>query len=159
MGRTMIAALRVLLVLLIVGMVAAQLWFFPVLAGEVAEANPEMAWLRWPLLGIVVLVILGAQVTLAAVWVLLSMVERDAVFSTRSLGWVDVIIVATVIDTVLVLGMNVFLAFGVHANPPALMLFLLAATVGGAAFALLMVVMKNLLRKASTFQAELSEVI
>jgi hypothetical protein len=140
-------------------MLAAQLWFFPVLAEELAARNPEVAWLRWPLLATVVLAILGAEVMAVAIWRLLSMVEHDMVFSPRAFVWVDVIIGALVVDVVLVTAVNGFLGLGVHANPPSLMLGLLAVAAGGAAFALLMVVMKGLLRKASAFRAELSEIV
>lgn len=159
MGRVTIAMLRVLLVVIMLGALAAQLWFFPALAGELARTYPELDWLRWPMLVIVWLIILGAQVVLIAIWVLLGMVERDSVFSTGAFRWVDVIIVAAVIDTVLVLGVFALLSFGANANPPGLMLTQLALVVCGAAFALLMLVMKRLLQQASQLTAELSEVI
>jgi len=89
----------------------------------------------------------------------LRLVEHDDVFSAKAFRWVDVIIAAGIADAALVLGVNGFLSLQVRANPPGLMLFLLALTVGGAALACLMVVMKGLLRKASSLQAELSEVI
>ena len=159
MGHKAVVALRVLLVVILVGSVAAQLVFFPVLAGQLAEVHPELAWLRWPLLAVVVLVILVGQLAVAAVWVLLTMVQHDSVFSERAFVWVDLVIGAAVLDALLVLAVNAFLSFGLHANPPGLMLTLLALTVAGAAVACLMVVMKGLLRKASTLKAELSEVI
>ena len=159
MGRTGIAALRVLLVVLLVGGLVAQLWFFPTLAGELAQAYPELAWLRWSLLAALVLVILGAQVALVAVWRLLAMVDGDTVFSASAFRWVDVIIAAAAVDTTLVLGVWVVLTFAANANPPALMLAQLALVVCGATFALLMGVMKGLLRKASALTVELSEVI
>lgn len=159
MGPKAVVALRVLLVVLLLGSFAAQLVFFPVLAGQLAEVHPELAWLRWPLLAVVVLAILVGQVVLGAVWVLLTMVEHESVFSDRAYVWVDVLIAAGLVDAALVLGVNAFLSFGLHANPPGLMLTLLALTVAGSAFSCLMVVMKGLLRKAASLQAELSEVI
>lgn len=158
-GRSTILALRVLLVVIMVGGLVGQLWFFPTLAGELARTYPELEWLEGPLLAVVVLVILGAQAALVALWRLLSMVERDSVFSPDAFGWVDVIIIAAIVDTVLVLGIWTLLTFGANANPPALMLTELALVVCGAALALLMVVMKGLLRKASLLRVELSEVV
>lgn len=158
-GRAKIAALRALLVVILLGGLAAQVWFFPTLAGQLAEANPELAWLHAPMLAAVVLIILVVQVGLVAVWRLLSMVERDSVFSPDAFRWVDVIIAAAIVDTALVLGIWALLMFGANANPPGLMLGQLALVVCGAAFALLMGVMKGLLRKASTLTVELSEVI
>lgn len=159
MSRAVVAGLRVLLVIIFTGGVLAQVWFFPTLAGEVAAREPVVAWLRWPLLAVVVLVIVGVQLALVALWVLLAMVESDSVFSPRAYAWVDVIIAAAVVDTVLVVGVNLFLSSWVHANPPAVFLGLGALAVCGAAFALLMGVMKGLLRKASAMTVELSEVI
>lgn len=159
MRSAAVIALRVLLVVILAGSLAGQILFFPVLAGQLAETYPELAWLQWPMLAVVVLVILVAQVAVVAIWVLLAMVVHDNVFSARAFRWVDVIIAAGIVDAVLVLWVNAFLSLQVHANPPGLMLFLLALTVGGAALACMMVVMKGLLRKASSLQAELSEVI
>ena len=87
------------------------------------------------------------------------MVDGDTVFSASAFGWVDVIIAAAAVDTTLVLGVWVVLTFAANANPPALMLAQLALVVCGATFALLMGVMKGLLRKASALTDELSEVI
>lgn len=159
MERTGIAALRALLAVLLLGGVVAQLWFFPTLAGELARDYPDLAWLRWPLLAVVVVVILGVQVALVAVWRLLSMVEGDTVFSPEAFRWVNVIIAAAVVDTVLVLGVWGVLTCVANANPPAFMLAQLALVVCGATFALLMGVMKGLLGKASAITDELSEVI
>lgn len=159
MGRTAVATLRVLLVVIFTGAALAQVWFFPTLAGEIAAGEPELSWLRWPVLTVVVLAIAGVQAGLVALWVLLAMVESDSVFSPRAFRWVDVIIVAAVLDTVLVLGLNLFLTFRVQVGPPAVVLGLVALATCGAAFALLMGVMKSLLRKASAVTLELSEVI
>ncbi|MFT4295256.1 MAG: DUF2975 domain-containing protein [Micropruina sp.] len=159
MTRGVIAWLRVLLASIMLGTLAAQFWFFPTLAGQLAQTYPELDWLRWPLLAVVIVVILGVQVGLVALWVLLSMVESDSVFSPAAFGWVNLIIAVAVVDTVMVLGAYLVLSFGVGANPPGLALLQLALVVCGAAFALLMAVMKGLLRKASRLDAELSEVI
>lgn len=159
MGRTFILALRVLLVVILAGALMTQLWYFPVLASQLADLYPELGWLRWPLLTLVIVIIAGVQAVLVALWMLLTMVERDRVFSTDAFRWVDVIIAAAVIDSALVLVAFMMLSFGANANPPGLALLQLALVVCGAAFALLMGVMKGLLRKASSLTAELSEVI
>lgn len=159
MGRTFISALRVLLVVILAGTLMTQLWYFPVLASQLADLYPELGWLRWPLLTLVIVIIAGVQAVLVALWMLLTMVERDRVFSTDAFRWVDVIITAAVIDSALVLVAFMMLSFGANANPPGLALLQLALVVCGAAFALLMGVMKGLLRKASSLTAELSEVI
>lgn len=158
-GREVMTALRALLVVLVAGGLVAQAWFFPGIAGELAEAYPELAWLRWPILGAVVVIIVGVQVAVVALWRLLSMVDSDSVFSPDAFKWVNVVIGAAILDTALVLGIWALLSFGARANPPGLMLAELALVVCGAVFALLMAVMKGLLRKASMLTVELSEVI
>ena len=159
MTRATILSLRALLVVLLLGTVVAQLWFFPVLAGGLAHENPELAWLRWPLLVVVIVVIVLAQAVLIAIWRLLSLVERDRVFSPDAFGWVSVIIGSAAGGCVLVLGTDAYLTLVVEANPPALMLMLAAVGTGLGAFALLMAVMKGLLRQAAGMKHELSEVI
>jgi hypothetical protein len=159
MGRGPIFMLKATLMVFLAGLLAAQAWFFPALSGQLAEQVPELAGLRWPMLIVVITLILVAEVAVAAIWKLLTLVQRDRVFSEAAYGWVDVIAIAAAIDTVLVLGVNVYLGFWVRANPPILMLFLMALTVAGAGLVLLVVVMKGLLRQASAFKGELAEVI
>ncbi|MFZ1409925.1 MAG: DUF2975 domain-containing protein [Micropruina sp.] len=159
MGRTAIVALRVLLVVVLAGSLGGQLWFFPTLADGIAYAHPELAWLQWPMLGAVILAILVGQLALVAIWILLSMVERGSVFSAEAFRWVNVIIAAGAIDAALILAVNAFLTLQVRANPPVMVLFMLALTVAGAAFTCLMIVMKGLLRMALILKTELSEVI
>lgn len=158
MSRFSILALRALLVVGVLGTLLAQWWFFPTLAGELAAGNPEVAWLRWPVLAAVVLGIAAVQIAVVAVWLLLSMVQSDSVFSPRAFRWVDVIIAAAAVATALAIAVFAILTYA-KASPPGLMLPLLALIVAGAAFALLMTVMKGLLRKASNLAVELSEVI
>ena len=159
MSRPTIYALRALLLVIALGTLAAQAWFFTLVADQMATEFPELEWLSLPMLIVVILAIVGVQVALFAVWMLLSMVEKDNVFSERAVARVDVIIRATIVDTIIVAAVNLFMSSQIRANPPGLMLMLLALTVGGAAFALLMVLMKGLLRKASEMTDELSEVI
>ncbi|MGC4154012.1 MAG: DUF2975 domain-containing protein [Propionicimonas sp.] len=158
MTRFSILALRALLVVGTVGALLAQAWIFPSIAADTAYRNPEVAWLHWPVLLCVVLGLAAIEVAIVAVWVLLSMVERDSVFSPRAFRWVDVIIAAAAIATGLAIAIFALLTYA-QVTPPFMVLQLLPLIVVGAAFALLMTVMKELLRKASNLDAELSEVI
>lgn len=159
MGRLPVVVTKLFLALIGLGSLAAQVWFFPTVSEELARLYPEMSAWHWPLLAVVIAGILLVQVGLVAVWNLLTMVEGDRVFSPAAFAWVDALIAVAAIDAALTLGINLFLSFLLHANPPALMLFLLATTVAGGAFACLMLVMKGLLRKATLMQSDLSEVI
>lgn len=154
-----IIALRALLAVIGLGGLATQFWLLPTWADQLAAAFPEVAWVYWPMLVVTWLLVAGVQVGLVAVWVLLGMVRRDRVFSTAAFRWVDVIIAAAVVDTLLVLGVFLLFNLAIRANPPGLMLAELALVVAGAAFALLMVVMKGLLRRAAEATDELSVVI
>jgi hypothetical protein len=93
------------------------------------------------------------------------MVQRDAIFTQRAFRWVDVIIGASVVATVLALGVAGHLAVAEIPSPDDGMdveSALVAATAGvavGAAFAMLMVVMRSLLRKATSLQREMAEVV
>ena len=158
MTKWAILALRALLTVGMLGALLAQLWYFPTFAGQMAEIYPEVAWLQWPVLLAVMAVIAAVEIAIVAVWALLSMVERDSVFSPSAFGWVNLIIAAAATATVLAIAVFALLIYA-NASPGGLMLPLLALIVAGACFTLLMTVMKSLLRKAATLTVELSEVI
>jgi hypothetical protein len=107
----------------------------------------------------------GIAFAVLAVWMLLTMVQRDAIFTSRAFRWVDVIIGASVVSTLLALGVAGHLATAEIPSPGDGMdveSALAAATVGvavGAAFAMLMVVMRSLLHKATSLQSEMAEVV
>ncbi|MCW5953961.1 MAG: DUF2975 domain-containing protein [Propionibacteriaceae bacterium] len=158
MTKLSILALRALLTVGMLGALLAQLWYFPTLSGQMVDMYPEVAWLRWPVLAAVVLVIAAVEVGIVSVWALLSMVERDSVFSPRAFRWVDLIITAAAVATALAIAVFAILAYA-EASPGGLMLPLLALIVAGASFTLLMIVMKGLLRQAANLTVELGEVI
>ncbi|MFC9176284.1 DUF2975 domain-containing protein [Streptomyces sp. NPDC057107] len=105
------------------------------------------------------------QVALGAVWMLLSMVERDAIFTPSAFRWVHTVIGAAVVATVIALGAAVHLAFDAIPSPDdgmnveGALLAALACGAVGAAFSMLMVIMRTLLGKAMDMRSELAEVI
>ncbi|MEU6860348.1 DUF2975 domain-containing protein [Glycomyces sp. NPDC046736] len=103
------------------------------------------------------------QVVLVAAWVLLGMIERDAIFSIRSFRWVNVIIWATLVATGLSFAVTVHLLFvdiPVDEMTTIGMFGSMALCTGtGAVIAMLLVIMRGLLRKATLLQSEMSEVI
>ena len=78
-------------------------------------------------------------------------------FSEASLAWVDAIVWAVVAAWVALLG--VFLYFGLRADDPGLPLLLFLMVIGLAVLGLLMVVMRALLRQATTLRSDMDAVI
>ena len=74
-------ALRVVLALVLAGSVFVQMVMVPLLASDLEELNADYAYLRVPLLVIIVLGILTIEVTVVCLWQLLTMVRRGTVFS------------------------------------------------------------------------------
>ncbi|WGW12511.1 DUF2975 domain-containing protein [Saxibacter everestensis] len=160
MSHFAILALRALVILIGLGALILQLvLIFPVYANTVAnESDVTILPVPYAVLGVALAVCV--EVALVAVWVLLSMVRRGAIFTQRAFRWVDAIIVAGLAATVLVL------AFGIHLigvamrdDAPGVIVFVGGAVMAGMAFVLLMVVMRGLLRSATALQSELAEVV
>jgi hypothetical protein len=113
----------------------------------------------------VVLGIVTVQVVMVCVWRLLTMVRRGTVFSHAAFRYVDVVIGAVAVASLLLFGLGVLLAPGESVAPGVVLL------IGGAAalvagIALVVLVMRTLLAQAvardaeaSSLQAELDEVI
>lgn len=103
------------------------------------------------------------QAMLVAGWMLLGMIDRDAIFSRKAFRWIDVIIGAALAGVLLSLAVAVCF----FALDPGLdeMVFFgamlgLASCIGaGCSFAVLMVIMRGLLRKATELKTEMAEVI
>lgn len=111
-----------------------------------------------------VLGILGVvcvQVSMGAVWMLLGMVERDAIFTSKAFRWIDLIIGAAGAATLLAFGTAVHLMFAPMSEMDFLGLWLptVACTGAGVCFILLMAVMRGLLRKATDLETEMAEVV
>ncbi|PRY60601.1 DUF2975 domain-containing protein [Glycomyces artemisiae] len=103
------------------------------------------------------------QVMLVAGWMLLGMIDRDAIFSRKAFRWIDVIIGAALAGVLLSLavtacffaldpGIDEMVFFGA-------MLGLASCIGAGCSFAMLMVIMRGLLRKATELKTEMAEVI
>ncbi|MEU8301567.1 DUF2975 domain-containing protein [Micromonospora sp. NPDC048909] len=122
-----------------------------------AEQDPEHAYLRWPATAVSVFWVLCVQVVIVATWKLLTLVKNDRIFTQASLAWVDAIVWAIAAAWVVLLG--VFLYIGVNADDPGLPLLLFLTLVGVAVLGLLMVVMRALLRQATTLRTDMEAVI
>jgi hypothetical protein len=155
--RWAVAVLRVFLVLLFGILVVFQTLSLPGQFAHMAEESPDMAYLRWPMTAVSVFLVLCVQVVVVCTWKLLTLVKSDSIFTEASLAWVDVIVWAIAAAWVVFLG--VFLYVGFNADDPGLPLLLFLMLMGGAVLGLLMVVMRALLRQATTLRTDMDAVI
>jgi hypothetical protein len=165
MGSLTILTLRVVLAMVLAGSVFVQVVMVPLLAIDLDDLDPDYAYLRTPLLIIVVLGIVTIQVVLVCVWRLVTMVRRGTVFSDAAFRYVDVVIGAVAAASLLTFALGVLLAPG-DAVAPGVVLLIGGAGVLVAGIALIVLVMRMLLAQAVArdaeahhLQAELDEVI
>lgn len=155
--RRAVAALRAFLVVLFGILVLFQTMSLPGQFAHMAKEDPEMAYLRWPATAVTVFWVLCIQVVIVATWKLLSRVRSDRIFSEDSFTWVNTILGAIGAGWTVLLG--VFLYVGFNAEDPGLPLLLFLLLVGVAVLGLLMVVMRALLRRATTLRSDMEAVI
>lgn len=158
MKGPLVACTRTLLVLVALG-TAMSMFLAPLLAAEVGAQYPEVRGLVVPYSVLAVLALLAVEVALVAVWHLLGLAARDEVFDPRALRSVTVVIGC--VATVATIAATAFghLTFGAQVGGPLVLLGLLGSLVGGGALALLVVVLRELLRAATTDRRELAAVI
>jgi hypothetical protein len=152
-----VAPLRVFLVLLFALLVLFQVMSLPGQFAHMAEQNPDMAYLRWPMTALTVFWVLCVQVVVISTWKLLTLVRDDRIFSEASMVWVDAIVAAIAAAWVTLGGFSLYVAF--HADDPGLPLLLLLVGMGLTVLGLLMVVMRELLRQATTLRTDMEAVI
>ncbi|GAA1053730.1 DUF2975 domain-containing protein [Dietzia natronolimnaea] len=155
--RRAVLPLRVSLVVLFAVLLLLQTMSLPGQFAHMAETSPGDAHLRWPLTAVSIYWVLCIQVVVVATWKLLTLVKDDRIFTDASLIWVDVILGAIIAAWgMLVL---VLVLVGVNANDPGLPLLLFLVVVIITVGALLMVVMRALLRQATSLRSEMDTVV
>ncbi|RNE63629.1 DUF2975 domain-containing protein [Cryobacterium tepidiphilum] len=158
MHKTTIALLKAVIVVMIALLLACQIFTVPGVARQSAENYAGLSYLQVPGIIVAVLFLLCVQVVLVCVWRLLSMVRTSVIFSDDAFVWVDIILGAIVLATVLIAVSMGTLASANVASPSVMLLCALGVVVG-AGLALLIVVMRGLLRNALQLQQDLSEVV
>ena len=165
MGALTILITRIVLAMVLAGSLFVQLVMVPLLATDLNDLRPSYAYLRTPLLIIVVLGIVTIQVVLVCVWRLVTMVRRGTVFSDAAFRYVNVVIGALAAASLLTFALGVLLAPG-EAVAPGIVLLIGGAAVLVAGIALIVLLMRMLLAQAVArdveahhLQAELDEVI
>lgn len=155
--RRAVGPLRLFLALTFVLLVVLQTLSFPGQFAHMADEEPDLAHLRWPLTALAATLILCLQVVIACTWKLLGMVERDRIFRTDALRFVDIIIGAIAVGWLLFCG--VWLWVGFTADDPGLPLVLTLVALAGGALGLLVVVMRSLLQQAIELRTDMDSVI
>jgi hypothetical protein len=160
--RRVVLPLRILLVMAFAGLVAAQIWAVPGVLPDLPDWTFERAFVRWTMGSVSVLALACVQVVIVCTWQLLTLVTQDRIFTAGALPRVNGIVWASVTGWAMLLGTFVcsyyFIVDEVSDDPvlPALLLLLLLV---GAVLGLLIVVMRALLRQATTLQTDLESVI
>ena len=155
--RRVVVPLRILLALAFAALLVAQVGFLPALSGAMAQDSPELAYLRWPLTAVTVFWVVCIQVVIVSTWKLLTLVKHDRIFSDAASVWVDAIVWAIAAAWVVLVGLSIYVVL--QASDPGVPLLLFLMVVGVAALGLLMVVMRALLRQATTLRTDMQAVI
>lgn len=155
--RLAVTLLRIFLAMLFGILVLFQTMSLPGQFAHMAQESPDFGYLRWPATAVTIFWVLCVQVVIVCTWKLLSLVRDDRIFSEDALGWVDAIVWAIAAGWVVLVG--VFLYVGFNADDPGLPLLLFLLSVGATVLGLLMVVMRALLRRATTLRADMEAVI
>ena len=153
----LVPLLRAWLVLLFALLVMLQVFSFPGQFAHVASEHPDQAHLRWPLTAFVAIEILCIQIVLVCTWRLLTMVRNDVIFTERALRWVDGIVGALATAWLLAAAGSLWAVWG--ADDPGTPLLLFVILLIGGAFGLVVVVLRELLRQATTLRTEMEAVI
>lgn len=151
-------ALKALIVVLLALLLASQVLVIPEVARITALRNPDVAQLEVPGIIGAVLFIALVEVTLVCVWFLLSLVQTDRIFRVEAFRYVDIILAALVAAGVLILAAYLVILAN-RAVSLSLSLLAILGIVVSAALALLVVVLRGLLRKALELEQDLSEVV
>ena len=158
-----VIVLRVFLASLFAFLVLMQVMSLPGQFTHNAQESPELAHLSWSLLAVAELAVLCVQVVIVCTWKLLTMVTKDRIFSEASLPWVDGIVWSFVAGWVLLLGVSVYLAASIYFTPelrdPGVPILLFGMVLIGAVLVLLMVILRALLRQATTLRTDMEAVI
>jgi hypothetical protein len=158
-----VGLLRVLLAMLFAASVLGQVLSWPGQFASMAQEEPDLAHLRWPLTAVAVLALLCVEVVIVCTWRLLTMVKVDRIFSRDAFAWVDGIVWAVIAAWVLLLGGSVAVGVTIYVTPelrdPGVPLLLGGMVLIGGVGVLLMLVLRALLRQAAELRTDMDAVI
>lgn len=155
----MILQLRALILAALVASLLLQVLALPALSLRVAQALPEVSYMRWPALAWAILMVMFGQIVLVCTWALLTAVRQDRIFSAASLPWVNRIIGSFVAAGVALLVGLMYLILDGTVGPITVHLLVLMAAIGCFSLAALVIVLRALLVQATELRTNLDEVI
>ncbi|VTR76151.1 DUF2975 domain-containing protein [Cellulomonas hominis] len=161
--RPAVALLRVLLVLLFLACVIGQTLSWPGQFASLADADPPVSHLRWPLTAVAVLILVCVEIVIVCTWKLLTMVKADRIFSPDAFAWVDGIVWAIVGAWLIFLAGALTVGITIYVTPelrdPGIPVMLGGILLGSGVLVLLMIVMRALLRQAAALRTDMDAVI
>lgn len=152
-----VAPLKVFLVLLFGILVVFQTLSLPGKFAYMATRSPAHADERWPLTALAAFWILCVQIVIVSTWKLLTLVQKDRIFSDASTVWVSAILWAIVAAWVVLMGVFVFVL--TQADDPGAPMLLLLVSILVTALGLLMLIMRELLRQATRLRDDMESMI
>ena len=158
MHRITIASLKSLIAVLLVLLVLCQVVVVPVIAAEMADRLPPVAYLQWPGVIAAAVFVLCLQSALVCVWRLLTLAREGIIFNPRAFRYVDAILVSIIVATIIVL-VSLVIISNAQAGSPSIALLGVLGIIVGSILALLVVVLRGLLRQASQLESDLAEVV
>src|SRR5690606_1618663 len=129
-------ALKTLIAVMIVLLLACQVILIPRVAAMTADRNPDLAYLEAPGIVAAVLFLVCVQVVLLCVWKLLSLVRASEIFSPKAFRYVDIIIGTLIAASLIIIVSNIIIA-AAQAGSPSILLVSVLGLVVGAGLALL----------------------
>jgi hypothetical protein len=154
--NAMVAALRAVLAMTLAGSVFVQAVMVPLMAIDLEEADRDVAHLQIPFATTLILIVLTAQVFVVCVWRLVTMVRRETVFSHAAFRYVDTMVGAAAVASLLTFVLGMILAPG-DAVAPGIVLIVGGVAVVAAGIALTVLVLRTLLAQAISSRAEAHE--
>lgn len=160
MSKGIVAALKALLVLLLLSLLAFQVVIVLGLGEGLREEFGDDVGIMLVLWGCVFAFVLCAQAGLIFVWRLATFATEGSIFNQRSFSAVNGVLVCVLLGMVctIVATIVVVATLGIGVPPPiaAIGVFI---TLTCLALALVIVIMRALLHQAAAFQSELEEVV
>lgn len=143
------AALGLLVILVAVGLAGTG-----GVMEQLVQFLPDLAPEQGALTAIAVALGLCVEAVLVATGVLVGYIRADRIFRPSALGWVNVIVIAVVVATLLAIVALFFIP-----GPPQLFIPVAASVFVGATVMLVLLVMRSLLRHAVAMHVELDEMV